>query len=199
MYLSLVKNTYQMIHVPRYESYKEFYDDYDDSITVFFSTIEELDPDLLHLFTNTIFTDESHDADEYQQKKFRELAEDVLDGSNRNFYYPMDQVQIDETLNSKSDALLFDFIKKFINRLSIGFVHIEVSSIILDALLTKKYKCKSDKYLIRALAVVVVLLKDHGIKEAKSAIDVIRVIEKKGHSEIFEYEFYKFFKGIHMD
>ena len=78
-------------------------------------------------------------------------------------------------------------------------MHIEVSSIILDALLTKKYKCKSDKYLTRAFAIIVVLLKDHGVKEAKSTIDVLRIVEKKAKTEIFEYEFFKLFKFLHID
>ena len=94
---------------------------------------------------------------------------------------------------------MFDFIKKFISRLSVGFVHIEVSSIIIDALLTKKYKCRSDRYLTRAFSIIVVLLKDHGVKEAKSTIDLLRIIEKKAKTEIFEYEFYKIFKFLHID
>ena len=51
----------------------------------------------------------------------------------------------------------------------------------------------------RALSVIIVLLKDHGIKEAKSTIDVLRIIEKKASTEIFEYEFYKLFKFLHID
>lgn len=78
-------------------------------------------------------------------------------------------------------------------------MHIDISCIIFDAILTKRYKVKSDNYLIRALAIILVLLKDHGIKEAKSAQDVLRIIEKKAKSEIFEYEFFKKFKDIHMD
>ena len=66
----------------------------------------------------------------------------------------------------------------------------------MDALLTKRYKVKNDYYLIEALAVITVLLKDHGISEAKSMLDVIRVIERKAATEIHEYEFFKVFRGL---
>ena len=43
---------------------------------------------------------------------------------------------------------------------------------------------------------VTVLLKDHGISEARSIVDVIRVIERKATVDIHEYEFFKVFKGL---
>jgi hypothetical protein len=46
MYLSLVKNNYSLIHVPRYESFSEFDADFEQIMETFFTTIEELDPDL---------------------------------------------------------------------------------------------------------------------------------------------------------
>ena len=67
---------------------------------------------------------------------------------------------------------------------------------ILDALLTKRYRNKNDSYLIDSLAVVTVLLKDHGVSEAKSVSDIIKVIERKAATEIHEYEFFKVFKGL---
>jgi len=69
---------------------------------------------------------------------------------------------------------------------------------ILDALLTKRYKYTNDSYLIDSLAVVTVLLKDHGISEAKSIVDVIRVIERKAALDVHEYEFFKVFKGLQV-
>lgn len=111
----------------------------------------------------------------------------------------MDQDQLNLVFEDPPDALIYNFMKNFIARLSCGYVHVEVSSIIIDALLTKKHKVKNDLYLVRALAVIFVLLKDHGIKEAKSASDLIRVVEKKAKTEIFEYEFFKLFKHVHFD
>jgi len=73
-----------------------------------------------------------------------------------------------------------------------------VTCIILDALLTKRYKNKNDIYLIDSLAVITVLLKDHGMSEAKSMFDVIRVIERKAATEIHEYEFFKVFRGMQV-
>lgn len=64
--------------------------------------------------------------------------------------------------------------------MSCGYVHIDVSCIILDALLTKRFLEKNDPYLIKALAVIVFLLKDEGVLEAKSLLDVFKTIEKKG-------------------
>ena len=90
MYLSLVKNIYSHIHAPRYESYSEFEADMDSTLETFYTTLEEVDPDLAEHLTSQVLTSEAHDADEYQQKKFQELAEDILDGSNRNYYHPMD-------------------------------------------------------------------------------------------------------------
>jgi len=42
----------------------------------------------------------------------------------------------------------------------------EVASIIIEALLTKRYRQRSDSILIQALAILVVLLKEDGIMEA---------------------------------
>lgn len=38
--------------------------------------------------------------------------------------------------------------KKFIERVSCGMVHIDLSKVIIDALLTKRYRHKNDKLLI---------------------------------------------------
>jgi hypothetical protein len=80
----------------------------------------------------------------------------------------MTEEELDKTFDDPVDALLFNFIKKFNSRLSSGFVHIEVTCIILDSLVTKKNKMRNDLYLVKALAVVTKLLKDHGIMEAQS-------------------------------
>lgn len=90
-----------------------------------------------------------------------------------------------------------------------------MSCIIIDALLTKRYKAQDDVYLVYGLSVVTVLLKDHGIfpqfapnsgyvdgeertplsdDYARNFFDVIRVIERKAATKIFEYEFYKLYK-----
>ena len=62
MYLSLVKNIYSLIHVPRYESYSEFDADMETTLETFFATLEEIDPDLSeHLASHVL----SNDADEY--------------------------------------------------------------------------------------------------------------------------------------
>ena len=71
-----------------------------------------------------------------------------------------------------------------------------MTCIILDAILTKKYKNPNDTYIVKALAVVTVLLKNHGLMEAKSFMDFKRVLEKKAKTEIFEYEFFKLYKDL---
>ena len=63
MYLSLVKNIYSLIHVPRYESYSEFDADMETTLETFYTTIEEIDPDLFEHLNTQVLTDEAHDAD----------------------------------------------------------------------------------------------------------------------------------------
>lgn len=79
--------------------------------------------------------------------------------------------------------------------MSCGYVHIDISCIILDSILTKRFVEKNDSYLIKSLAVIVFLLKDEGISDAKSIIDIFKTIEKKGKS-IHEFEFFKTFKSL---
>ena len=79
-------------------------------------------------------------------------------------------------------------------RLFILYIIIDVSTIILDSLLTKRHLEKVDNVLINALACIIVLLKDHGMKEVASIIDVFKIIERKGKTEINDYEFFKLFK-----
>ena len=107
----------------------------------------------------------------------------------------MTQNQLNETFDEPSDALLFNFIKSYGSRLSCGFVHIEISCIIIDSLLTKKYKQRGDLFIPVSLAVIVLMLRDHGLMEAKSYWEFQRIIEKKAKTEIYEYEFYKLYKS----
>ena len=86
----------------------------------------------------------------------------------------------------------------YINRVSCGYVHIDVTSIIIDQLLTKRYIDKNEPYLIKSLAVITVLLKDHGISEAKSIQEIFKVIEKKAKTEIHEFEFFKVYKSLFL-
>jgi hypothetical protein len=49
----------------------------------------------------------------------------------------------------------------------------------------------NDEILIDSIVVVIYLLKNSGIKECKSIVDVIKLIEKKAATDINEYEFFK--------
>ena len=125
------------------------------------------------------------------------MLEDISNGDNRNFFIPLEQDVIakEKDLQDPNKLLLYDYIKTFISSMSCGYVHIDVSCIILDALLTKRFLEKNDPYLIKALAVIVFLLKDEGVLEAKSLLDVFKTIEKKG-KQVHEYEFFKTFKSL---
>lgn len=164
-------------------------------MVTFHDVLADLDPDLSNHLTDNVFSKDQHAKDAYQQKKYVELIEDVSEGQNSFFVHPMTQLQLNEIFDEPSDALLFNFIKRYASRLSVGFVHIEISSIIIDSLLTKKYKQRGDLFIPISLAVITVMLKDHGLMEAKSYWEVQRIIEKKAMTEIYEYEFYKLYKA----
>jgi hypothetical protein len=123
------------------------------------------------------------------------ITEDINNGDNRYFYAPVTETMA-AVLQDPADVVMFDFIKRFVDRVSCGFVHVEVSCMVIDALLTKRYRHKNDSVLIAALATVTVLLRDHGMAEATSVMDVIRCIERKAATEIHEYEFYKVFRSL---
>ena len=46
------------------------------------------------------------------------------------------------------------------------------------------------------MAVATVLLRDDGMSEATSVMDVVKIIEKHAAKEIHEYEFFKTFKEV---
>lgn len=73
--------------------------------------------------------------------------EDIGNGENRYFYSPVTE-KVAHALKNPSKVVIYDFIKKFIERVSCGMVHIDVSCIIIDALLTKRYRQRNDPILI---------------------------------------------------
>jgi uncharacterized membrane protein YhfC len=123
------------------------------------------------------------------------ITDDINNGDNRYFFTPVSEA-MGAVLQNPADVVMFDFIKRFIERVSCGFVHVDVSCIVIDALLTKRYRHKNDSVLLAALAAVTVLLRDHGMAEATSVMDVIRCIERNAATEIHEYEFYKVFRSL---
>lgn len=123
------------------------------------------------------------------------ITEDINSGDNRFFFSPVTET-MGEVLQNPARVVMFDFIKRFTERVSCGFVHVDVSCMVIDALLTKRYRHKNDSVLIAALATITVLLRDHGMAEANSVMDVIRCIERNAATEIHEYEFYKVFRSL---
>jgi len=123
------------------------------------------------------------------------ITEDINSGDNRFFFSPVTET-MGEVLQNPAHVVMFDFIKRFIERVSCGFVHVDVSCMVIDALLTKRYRHKNDSIIVAALAAVTVLLRDHGMAEATSVMDVIRCIERNAATEIHEYEFYKVFRSL---
>ena len=101
-----------------------------------------------------------------------------------------------EVLQNPAKVVMFDFIKRFIERVSCGFLHVDASCIVIDALLTKKYRHTGDTLLTQALAVTTVLLRDYGMAEANSVMDVVKCIDRNAAKEIHEYEFFKTFKAV---
>lgn len=93
--------------------------------------------------------------------------------------------------------MLFDLLSRFTDRLSIGFVSLDVSNVIISALLTKRYLKKHDPMLIQALAVITVLLKSDGLMEAENILQFMRVILRKGTTEIHDFEFFKIFRSLY--
>lgn len=104
--------------------------------------------------------------------------------------------------------------KNYIERLSTGYAHVNVSIMIWDALLTKRYKEKNDLYLVWSLSVLTVLLRDEGLmpqfkrgevhKErkpinsdyCKNVYDLVKLLENKAATHVHEYEFFKNFKAL---
>ena len=140
-----------------------------------------------------IFVNEA--TDQYQQKRYDYLIEDISNSENTHFFSPMTQEVLANDLQNVSSVLFYDFAKRFISALSCGFVHIDVTCIIIDSLLTKRFIYKNDPYLMKALAVIVFLLKDEGIMEAKTIYEVLRKVEQKGKT-VHEYEFFKVYKSL---
>lgn len=110
---------------------------------------------------------------------------------------------------SGPDLLFFDFVKQFIQRMGCGFTHVNIISIIWDALLSKRYRYKNDPYLVKSLAVMVAALKTkimpqfqaYGERDpmdteyVKNMVEFTRLIETHGHS-INELEFFEKFKEL---
>jgi hypothetical protein len=107
----------------------------------------------------------------------------------------MTQEVLADELTDVPSVLFYDFAKRFISTMSCGYVHIDVTCIIIDSFLTKRYIYQNDPYLIKALAVIVYLLKDEGIMEAKTIYEVLRKVEQKGKT-VHEYEFFKVYKSL---
>ena len=143
--------------------------------------------------------------------------EDIQVGDNRNFYFPISLRTEQAFINEPQKVLVFDMIKSFIEKLSCGYVHVRVSCIIWDALFTIKHKEHKEMYLIFALSIITVLLKNEGILPSYSQTeldkpqdqriplsnnycstiyDLIKLIEKKGSSNIHEFEFFKKYQEI---
>ena len=196
MFITLIQRVQQQIVVPKHSDEDEFVREFGSLRETFLDGLEQLDSSLAERFRTRILTANADGNDVQLQRKAGHIREDMSHGDNRHFFYPLSTETVDNVLSLDSNLLLHDFIKQYIDKLSCGYAHLDVSQMIIDALLTKRYKEKNDRTLIRSLSVITVLLKDHGMAEAQSMYDVIKVIERKAATAIHEYEFYKLFRGL---
>mmetsp|Transcript_881 Transcript_881/g.1081 ORF Transcript_881/g.1081 Transcript_881/m.1081 type:complete len:217 (-) Transcript_881:174-824(-) len=194
MYLTMIRDIHRRLSKSAISNLSEFQTDYFLLNGVFLSTLKKIDPDLGDLFDAFMTVDVEQNR--ALKRRADNLREDALAGDNRYFLVPMPKDVADSVLKNGNEVVLYDYIKRFIERLSTGFVSLEITKIIIDALLTKRYKVPNDAMLIQALCVIVFLLRDDGIYEAESLIDVFRVIERKALTEIHEFEFYTTFRNL---
>ena len=198
MFITLLEKVQSAVTVSRYADQKSFMDDFTDLYDQYIRYVGALDIKLAWHLTYNVFQDENANADNQLKRKMQYIVEDIKSGDN-HYFKLSSAANPEQVLKNPSKVVFYNYLKKFIERVSCGLVNIDVSKIIIDALLTKRYCHKNDKLLIQAVAVMTVLLRDHGIMEAESVMGILKCFEKHAANEIHEFEFYKYFKTMILE